>query len=53
MAGYHARIEAFRRRLIERELAECEGNLAAAARRLGVSRQYLSQFVKKYGLEVR
>ncbi len=53
VAGYHARIEAFRRRLIERELAECEGNLAAAARRLGVSRQYLSQFVKKYGLEVR
>jgi transcriptional regulator with GAF, ATPase, and Fis domain len=45
-------VEAFRRRLIERALVDCEGNLAAAARRLGVTRQYLSQFVRKYGLPV-
>lgn len=50
--GYHAMVEAFRRRLIERALVDCEGNLAAAARRLGVTRQYLSQFVRKYGLPV-
>ena len=50
--GYHARVEAFRRHLLEEALAESRGNLAAAARRLGVSRQYLSQFVKKYGLDV-
>jgi len=50
--GYHARVEAFRRQLLEEALAESRGNLAAAARRLGVSRQYLSQFVKKYGLDV-
>lgn len=50
--GYHALVEGFRRRLIERALGECEGNLAAAARKLGVSRQFLSQFVRKYGLPV-
>ncbi|GMU66167.1 MAG: hypothetical protein AMXMBFR36_24410 [Acidobacteriota bacterium] len=50
--GYHAQVETFRRRLIERALGDCEGNLAAAARKLGVSRQFLSQFVRKYGLPV-
>jgi two-component system NtrC family response regulator len=50
---YHLRMEAFRRRLIEEALAETDGGLAAAARRLGVSRQFLSQFVRKYGLGAR
>ena len=50
---YHVETEAFRRRLIESALAACAGNLAAAARKLGVSRQFLSQFVRKYGIRVR
>ena len=29
------------------------GSLSAAARRLGVSRQFLSQFVRRYGLGAR
>ncbi len=50
---YHRQLEAFRRRLIERALEASEGSLAGAARLLGVTRQYLSQFVKKNGLEVK
>ncbi len=50
---YHHQVENFRRRLIEAALAETAGSLAGAARRLGVTRQFLSQFVKKYGLKVK
>ncbi len=49
---YHVELEAFRRRLIETALAACGGNLAAAARKLGTSRQHLSQFVRRHGLKV-
>ena len=50
---YHRQLEAFRRRLVERALQASEGSLAGAARQLGVTRQYLSQFVRKFGLEVK
>jgi len=50
---YHRLVESYRRRLIERALEASEGNLAGAARELGVTRQFLSQFVRKYGLKVR
>ncbi len=50
---YHRRLEAYRRRLIEGALAAAEGSLAGAARQLGVTRQFLSQYVRKYGLDVR
>ena len=50
---YHVELEAFRRRLIVTALEECAGNLAAAARLLGVSRQFLSQYVRKAGIQVR
>jgi transcriptional regulator with PAS, ATPase and Fis domain len=49
-AAYHREIEALRRRLIERELAACDGNLAEAARRLGMSRQGLSYQVRRLRL---
>jgi transcriptional regulator with GAF, ATPase, and Fis domain len=47
---YHVEMDAFRRRLIESAMSACGGNLAAAARKLGVSRQFLSQFARKYAL---
>jgi two-component system NtrC family response regulator len=47
---YHVEMDAFRRRLIESAMTACHGNLAAAARKLGVSRQFLSQFARKYAL---
>jgi len=50
---YHRLVEAYRRRLIESALEASEGSLAGAARQLGVTRQFLSQFVRKYGLDVR
>jgi DNA-binding NtrC family response regulator len=49
---YHRMLEAYRRRLIEGALAAAEGSLAGAARQLGVTRQFLSQYVRKYGLDV-
>jgi anaerobic nitric oxide reductase transcription regulator len=49
-AAYHREIEALRRRLIERELAACDGNLAEAARRLGMTRQGLSYHVRRFRL---
>ncbi len=49
---YHHLIEGYRRRLIERALEASEGSLAGAARALGVTRQFLSQYVRKYGLKV-
>jgi transcriptional regulator of acetoin/glycerol metabolism len=50
---YHRQLEAFRKRLVERALQASEGSLAGAARQLGVTRQFLSQFVRKFGLEIR
>ncbi|MGH7336703.1 MAG: sigma-54 interaction domain-containing protein, partial [Myxococcota bacterium] len=50
---YHRQLEEFRKRLIARALQASEGSLAGAARQLGVTRQFLSQFVRKFGLEIR
>jgi len=48
-APYHQQVDAFRRSLIARALAEC-GNRAEAARRLGISRQALSYLIRQLGL---
>ncbi len=50
-AGYHERLRGFRRRLVEEALEACGGSRAAAARRLGLSRQALSYLVRR--LEIR
>jgi DNA-binding NtrC family response regulator len=47
---YHQQVEAFRRGLIARALAECGGNQADAAERLGISRQTVSYLVRQLGL---
>jgi two-component system response regulator HydG len=48
---YHQQIEAFRRGLVARALAECGGNQAGAAEKLGISRQTVSYLVRQLGLE--
>jgi two-component system, NtrC family, response regulator len=45
--GYHERVEDFRRRLVADALQAEGGNRAAAARRLGLSRQALSYLVRQ------
>ncbi|HYG64109.1 MAG TPA: sigma 54-interacting transcriptional regulator, partial [Thermoanaerobaculia bacterium] len=45
-AAYHRELDAVRRRLIEEALEACGGNVAEAARRLGMSRQGLSYIVR-------
>ncbi|HSL83108.1 MAG TPA: sigma 54-interacting transcriptional regulator, partial [Thermoanaerobaculia bacterium] len=47
---YHARVEAYRRRLLEEALAASGGNQAEAARTLGLSRQAMSYLVKQLRL---
>ncbi len=47
---YHQMVERYRRGLISEALSETGGNRAAAARRLGMSRQALSYLVKQLGL---
>jgi transcriptional regulator with GAF, ATPase, and Fis domain len=47
---YHEQVEDFRRGLIATAVAESGGNLAAAARRLGLTRQALSYLVRQLGL---
>jgi two-component system response regulator FlrC len=49
-AGFHGRVEGFRRALLRETLAEAGGNQAEAARRLGLQRTYLARLVRKYGL---
>jgi len=49
---YHRQVEEFRVRLVRRALEAADGSLAGAARQLGVTRQFLSQFVRKHGLQV-
>ena len=49
---YHARVEAFRRRLVTEALEETGGNKAAAARLLGLSRQALSYLTKELRIVV-
>ncbi len=47
---YHQMVEQHRRDLISKALSETGGNRAAAARRLGMSRQALSYLVRQLGL---
>ncbi len=47
---YHQQIDRFRRRLIGEALEQSGGNRAAAARRLGLTRQALSYLVRQLGL---
>jgi DNA-binding NtrC family response regulator len=47
---YHQQLEAFRRGLVAQALAECEGNQAEAAGRLGLSRQTVSYLSRQLGL---
>jgi two-component system NtrC family response regulator len=48
---YHREVDALRRRLIESALAECGGNLTAAAQRLGMSRQGFSYLRRQLGID--
>jgi len=50
---YHRQVDEFRRRLIQRALEASDGSLAGAARQLGVTRQFLSQFARQHALEVK
>jgi len=43
----------FERELIGQVLAECDGNIAEAARRMGLDRANLSRKVKEFGLKAR
>lgn len=43
--------EAAQERLVRSVLAECQFNVAQAARKLGVSREHLYYFMKKFGVE--
>ncbi len=47
---YHHEVDALRRRLIEAALAACGGNAAAAAQRLGMSRQGFSYLRRRLGI---
>ena len=49
-AGFHGRVEEYRRTLLRDTLAETGGNQAEAARRLGLQRTYLARLVRRYGL---
>lgn len=50
---YATRMEAAERRLIEEALRECGGNITRAAKSMGVSRQTLSQKLKRLGVSSR
>jgi DNA-binding NtrC family response regulator len=49
-APYHQQVDALRRSLVARAMAECD-NRAEAARRLGISRQALSYLIRQLGLD--
>jgi DNA-binding NtrC family response regulator len=44
--SYHAAIDAFRKELIEKALAQSAGSRVAAAKTLGIQRTYLSRLIK-------
>ena len=46
-AGYHARVDAARRQILEEALAANEGNQTRAAEALGLQRSYLARLLKK------
>jgi transcriptional regulator with GAF, ATPase, and Fis domain len=47
LGDYHARVDAFRKRLVREAMEAAGGNKAEAARRLGLSRQALSYLTKE------
>lgn len=47
------RIRLFRRRLVFRVMVRAEGDIPAAAARLGCSRNYLSVFIHRAGLSCK
>ncbi len=49
-ATYHEAVNEAKRRILHRALEESEGNVAAAARRLGLHRNYLHRLIKNLGL---
>ena len=49
--GYHQQVDALRHRLLAEALAATSGNRAAAARRLGLSRQALSYLIRRLGID--
>jgi Nif-specific regulatory protein len=44
--SYHQAIDDYRRELIEKTLAQTQGNRAEAAKMLGLQRTYLSRLIK-------
>ena len=51
--SYHQQVESFRRGLIAQAIAASDGNHAAAAGRLGISRQTVSYLVRQLGLAAK
>jgi DNA-binding NtrC family response regulator len=51
--SYHQQIDALRRRLVSEAMAQCDGNHARVAVRLGVSRQSVSYLIRQLGLEAK
>jgi DNA-binding NtrC family response regulator len=49
--GKKRTVQAFQRRYIERALAECEGNVTAAARECGLTRAALQRIMRSLGLD--
>ena len=47
VGDYRARVDAYRRRLIEESLARCRGNRTHAARELGLTRQALLYLIRE------
>jgi len=49
--SYHEAIDAYRRQLIQRALAQAQGNRAAAAKALGLHRTHFFKLIKSLGIE--
>jgi len=49
--GLAALLRQTEKRAIEKALESCDGNLAATARKLGISRQNLTQKIKRHQIE--
>ena len=52
-SSYHELLDAYRRRLVLQALEATDGNQAAAARRLGLTRQALSYLVRQLDIAPR
>ena len=48
--GFHGKVEAYRKQVIEEALAATGGNQTRAAERLGLQRTYLARLIRKYGI---